>query len=257
MKIFIAILIPFLIFGAEIHSKIESISDDVATIKIPFTQIGVSGIIVKHFNEEHSTIVGDATVIEFDKENYIAKIKTGTYDGLYQNNLPNGTWKPNVGDEVILAFGYERAMLIVPDEHMYLYITNRVPLEWVSPGEFATYLSYQGHPTPQIEDFQKYCTMSNIGLLYLYSKKTLFTLDCKSFTVLQAKPFPVAEIKDSKVPFFSFVEHIRAAWFGSGSSRMDAYEPYYLKLIVSKNRDNKVLLDYFVTHVMSRHQRKN
>ncbi|HFU74410.1 MAG TPA: hypothetical protein ENK65_02530, partial [Helicobacteraceae bacterium] len=129
-------------------SPLLSVQDDIATAKTPKIQVGVSGFIVRHFNEEHSSIIANATVIAYDENRSISRLQLNHYDGLRQNSLPSGKWTPQVGDELILAFGYTRALLIAPNEAIYHNITSRITsIDWQHPDGFATTLSYAGHPT--------------------------------------------------------------------------------------------------------------
>ncbi len=228
-------------FASMVSQPIVDVNGDKATIKIDDIGVGMSGFVVKHIDSEHSTILKNAVVIAFDKAAKTATLKLSDYDALKQNSLPNGKWEVSAGDEAILAFGYSRALLIAPDEEIYHRITKALPtLEWVHPDLFATVLSFNGHPTPLKKDFNKMCSVSSVGLLYMYIHKNLFTLDCKSMKILQITDAPLEE-KSLQLPFYSRVEEISANWFGAGSSRLKAYDPYYYELLVENNPTNKGL----------------
>ncbi|WP_345992582.1 plasminogen-binding N-terminal domain-containing protein [Sulfurimonas sp. HSL-1716] len=233
----------FVGFANSMSQPIISVDGDKATIKIDNIDVGMSGFVVKHLNKEHSIILKNAVVSGFDKKTKIATLKLSDYDALKQNSLPSGKWKVSVGDEVVLAFGYSRALLIAPNEEIYHRITKALPtLEWVHPDLFATVLSFNGHPTPLKEDFNNMCSISSAGLLYFYIHENLFTLDCKSMTILQITKAPLKQ-ESLQLPFYSRVEQINANWFGSGSSKLKAYDPYYYELLVKNNPKNKELYD--------------
>jgi len=140
-----------------------------------------------------------------------------------------------------MAYDYDRALLIAPNLETYNTLTNSISnVEWVHPDTYATYLSHEGHPTPLVEDFHQFCTANSVGLLYIQSADTLFTLDCKNFALLETKP-ALNEKKESMIPFYTRVPAIRANWFGAGSSRLESYEPYYLEEIALNNSKNKEL----------------
>ncbi len=243
MRLLFFFLFPVILFASAIESPlIKRMGDDKAIISVPMIDVGVSGFIVHRFNSEHSAIVASAVVSDFNPETAEATLTLSPYDGLRQNSLPSGNWRPEVGDFAILAFDYERAMLIAPSEEIYHQITKRITtLDWVHPDGFAAYLSYRGHPTPLAEDMQGYCSVASIGLIYLYSAETLFTIDCKSLTLLQLTPAPFSSPETPKLPFYSRVEKIEANWFGKGSSTLESYEPYYLELLVLNNpKDSKL-----------------
>jgi len=207
---------------------------------------GVHGFIVRHFNDEHSVIIADAYVSAFDETRSEATLALSDYDGLKQNSLPKGNWQVQPGDEAILAFGYSRALLLAPNEDAYHLITKNVHgVEWIHPDSFATYLSYHAHPTPVKEDISGYCTVGEIGLLYIYAEDALFTLDCQTLSLIQITPVKLDK-KESKLPFFSRVEEISTSWWvwGEASRTLKTYDPYYLELMVKYNRGSKLLYDY-------------
>lgn len=247
-RLLLLFLFPLFLFSAELHLGIQSVSDDSksATVKVKEISKGVHGFVVRHFTDDHSVIVADAFVSDFDAASGVATLTLSEYNGLKQNSLPNGNWHAQVGDEVILAFAYSRALLLAPDEDTYHIITNNIHgVEWIHPDNFATYLSYQAHPTPYQKDISGYCRLAEIGLLYTYVDNALFTLDCQTLSLLQLTPVKL-ERKEAKLPFYSRVEQITTSWWvwGEASRQMDAYDPHYLELLIDYNRGSKPLYDY-------------
>ncbi len=227
--------------ASSISTPLLSIEEKHGTIEAPELKVGMSGFIVRHFDATHSSIIANARVIELNTASNRAVVEFSTYDGLRQNSLPSGTWNPKVADEVVIAYDYGRALLIAPNDDAYLALTASIPnIEWIHPDLYATYLSHKGHPTPQVEDFRSFCTSTSIGLLFVQSAQTLFTLDCKNFALLQSVE-SLTKDKKSQTPFYTRVPTIRAAWWGKGSSKLDSYEPYYLELIALSNPKNKEL----------------
>jgi len=238
------LFIPFFLFASAIETPLLRVQDKQAIIHIKAIDVGVSGFIVHYFTEKHSAIIANAVVSSFNKEAQEATLTLSEYDGLRQNSLPNGKWTPQKGDIAVLAFAYERAFLIAPSETIYYDITSRIhTIDWVHPDSFAAFLSYIGHPTPLAEDIQEYCAIASLGLLYLYSDQTLFTIDCKSLTLLQITAAPM-ELKEQELPFYSRVENIEADWFGEGSNKLKNYDPYYMKLLAKNNPKSLKLYNY-------------
>lgn len=236
-------------FGALCASPISAPLLDVqggrASIEAPQLRVGMSGLIVRKFDTTHSTIIANARVEQTNPSNNRAIVRISEYDGLHQDALPSGSWSPKPSDEAVFAFDYGRALLIAPDEDTYEAIKKSIPgIEWIHPDNYATFLSYEGHPTPLVKDFHDYCTANSIGLLYIQSAQTLFTLDCKSFTLLETAP-SLQKNAPSQTPFFTHIPKIRAAWWGKGSSRLDAYEPYYLEQIALNNPKNQKLYELY------------
>ncbi len=246
MRIWLITLIACGVLNASsITAPLLQVEKDRATITAENLREGMSGFIVRNFDAVHSTIIANARVEQLNPSNGRAILKLSEYDGLRQNSLPSGNWTPAPSDTAILAYDYERAILIAPNDDTYDTVTKSISgIEWIHPDNFATYLSYEGHPTPLVEDFRRYCTANSIGLLYIQSAQNLFTLDCKSFTLLQTTP-SLNKTTTEQTPFFTRIPTIRAAWWGEGSSRLDSYEPYYLEQIALKNSKNKELYELY------------
>ncbi len=242
MRIWLLTLVSLgVLSAAPITTPLLEVNNDRAAVTAEHLQKGMSGFIVRTFDATHSTIIANARVEETNPANNRAILRISEYDGLRQESLPGGNWTPKPSDTAILAYDYERALLIAPDDDAYDSVTKSIQgIEWVHPDNFATYLSREGHPTPLVEDFRRYCTSNSIGLLYIQSADTLFTLDCKSFTVLQTAPSRTSAEKEM-TPFYSRIPSIRAAWWGEGSSRLESFEPYYLEQIALNNAKNRDL----------------
>ncbi|MDD5052410.1 MAG: plasminogen-binding N-terminal domain-containing protein [Sulfuricurvum sp.] len=246
MRIWLITLISFGVLNASsITTPLLQVENNHAAVIADNLHQGMSGFILRQFDTTHSTIISSAIVEQVNPSNKHAILKLSPYDGLRQNSLPSGQWSPKSSDTAVLGYDYERALLIAPNDDTYDTITKSMQgIEWIHPDNYATYLSYEGHPTPLVKDFQEYCTANSIGLLYIQSAQTLFTLDCKSFTLLEFTPSLVKE-ETSMTPFYTRVPKIRAAWWGEGSSRLDKFEPYYLEQIALKNPKNQGLYELY------------
>jgi hypothetical protein len=245
VRVILFLFLPFFLFASAIETPVIRMDgEDKAVVSVANIDVGVSGFIVRTFNKEHSAIIANAVVSSFNKELGEATLTLSEYDGLVQNSLPNGKWKTKEGDMAVLAFAYERAFLIAPSENTYYGITSRIKtINWVHPDGFAAFLSFKGHPTPLLEDFKGFCAVASVGLVYLYADNALFTIDCKSFTLLQVTKVPM-EIKDQHLPFYSMIENIEANWFGEGSDELESYDPYYMELLISNNQKSQKLYQF-------------
>ncbi len=239
--VLLLILIYSTIFATVIKKQILSVHNNKATIKINNINVGISGFVVKHINKNYNYIVKYAVVTAYNKKTHIAVLKLSKYIGLKQPYLPNLNLKVTTADSVYLAFGYNRALLIAPNQQTYIRITKALPsLQWIHPDIFATLLSVNGHPSPLKSDFHQICNTSAIGLLYFYMDKTLFTLDCKSFKILQISPAPLRQTP-IQLPFYNRIGKIQSSWFGSGRHRLKSFASYYFKLLIQNNKNNKQL----------------
>jgi hypothetical protein len=237
------------IIAAVIKAPIVSVDNDkeVATVEVGHIDVGVSGFVIHHITPEHSVILKNATVIDFDKDKKIATIKMSEFNALRNNSLPYGKWKPQVGDTVELAFGYSRALLIAPDEEVYHQISKSVRIQWIHPDLFATVLSFAGHPTPLKSDFTNFANAASVGLLFIYLDKKVYTVDIKSFKILTITDAPLEAKKEQK-PFYTRVKNIDAAWWGEGSDEMESYAPHYYELLVKNNPKNRALFEILKSH---------
>ena len=246
MRIWLLTLLSLGVLHADpVTTPLLDVQNDRAAVVAEHLQKGMSGFIVRTFDASHSTIIANARVEETNPSNNRTILRISEYDGIRQPSLPQGNWTPKAGDTAVLAYDYGRALLIAPDEGAYDTVSKSMQgIEWIHPDNFAAYLSREGHPTPTVEDFHRYCTANSVGLLYVQSADTLFTLDCKTFTLLQSAPSNASSEK-GMTPFYSRIPTIRAAWWGEGSSRMDSFEPYYLEQIALNNPKNRELYELY------------
>ena len=242
--IFLIFLIAVGVYASVIKSPIIAINKDEteATISIDKIDVGVSGFVVHTVAEGHEAILKSAVVAEFDKESKIAKLKLDKYTQLDSNALPTGKWSVKTGDIVVLAFGYNRGLLIAPNEEIYYKVAKSANIQWIHPDIFATFLSFNGHPTPLRGDFTKISSTTSVGLIYIFLNSRVYTLDAKSFKILTTTEVELAQ-KSINLPFYTRVEKIEASWWGEGSNRLEEYEPYYYELIIKANPKNRELYD--------------
>jgi len=242
--ILLLILLTFNLMAGLIKAPLLSVDNEnkTATVELERVDVGVSGYLVHAIAENHSSILWNVTVTEYDKESKIATLKLSKFDALNNNALPTGKWEAEEGDKVELAFGYSRALLIAPSEEIYHQVTKSVKVQWVHVDIFATILSYRGHPTPLKEDFDAMNIASSVGLLFVYLDKKLYTVDIRSFVILNISDAPL--VQDSvQLPFYSRVETIEANWWGEGSNELEDYEPHYYELLAQFNKNNEELYE--------------
>ncbi len=242
--ILLLLLVVFELNAGVVKSPILTIDSDeqVATIKIDKIDVGMSGFIVHEIAPQHTTVLKNVVITSYDKNTQIATLEMSDYTGLRNNALPTGKWSIKVGDTAVFAFGYSRALLIAPSEEVYHQVSKSINIQWIHPDIFATILSFKGHPTPLKEDFEAMSDASSVGLVFIYLNKKLFMLDIKSFKILTINDAPL--VQDSvKLPFYTRVEEIDAAWWGEGSDELESYEPHYYELLVEFNKKDKNLYE--------------
>ncbi len=243
--IFLVLILISQLFSSVVKSNIVSLNKDAtkATIKIDKIDLGMSGFVYHKLSKNHGSILKNVLVSSFDEKTKIANLTLTNYDALENNALPHGQWNVEVGDEVILAFGYSRGLLIAPNEEIYYRIAKNTNIQWVHPDIFATVLSFNQHPTPLLEDFTKMSIITSTGLVFIYIENRVYTLDAKSFHILNISEVDLHQ--DSvKLPFYTRIPKISSSWFswGEGTSQLDKYAPHYYALLLEANSDNKELL---------------
>ncbi len=245
MKYIFLLLVTLLrLNAATVEAPILSVDkkNDTVVIEINHIDVGMSGFVVHVISKNHSVVVNNAVVESFDANSSRATLKLSAFHMLDNNSVPKGKYTAEAGDKVELAFAYNRALLIAPSEEVYHRITQSVQTQWIHPDLFATILSYTGHPSPLKSDFFKMSEATSTGLLFIYLDKHVYTLDMKSFKILNISDAPL-EVKKEKVPFYTRVEKIESSWWdwGAGTDPMQSYKPYYYKLLLKTNENNKEL----------------
>lgn len=243
--LFITLLSSYLfgIISSPLHTPILSVNGEEATIAtLSDAQVGMHGVIMHQFDDEHSIALSwvEITKIEGD----VTKLKLSPIRAMEQNALPTGIWAPKAGDDVIVGYNYERALLIAPSSSIYHKITRyHTERQWLHPDIFTAALSTEGHPTPIKEDFSRTCRNNNVGLVYFMFDKSIMTVDCQSFKILENKSTSI-RAKDIQLPFYSRISHIEANWFGEGSGELSSYAPHYINLLAENNPENKWIQNY-------------
>lgn len=248
-KIFLFLLISLELVANLIKAPLLTYDEEknLATIRVEKVDVGMSGYIVHHLDKDHTSILKDVEVKSFDEVSKIATLKVTPFDGLTNNALPSGNWKVKVGDTVILAFAYTRSVLVAPSEEIYYRIVKSVDTQWLHSDLFATVLSFRGHPTPLKEDFSAMSSTLSVGLVFIYLEQKIYTVDAKTLAILSITDAPLAQ--DSvQLPFYTRVKEIDKAWWGEGSSELEAYEPHYFELLVQNNKTNKALYNVIKSH---------
>ncbi len=236
-------IVLFLLFISQVvayivQTPVKSVDEagNTVTIEIENIDVGMSGFIVHKISQNREVILKNVVVNSFDSQSGIATLNMSKFDGLNNNALPNGKWKVQEGDSVILAFAYTRALLIAPNEEIYHRITKAVNVQWVHPDVFATILSLNAHPTPTKKDFLDMSSTASVGLVYFYLNQKLYTVDAKSFKILSIASAPL-EQNSIKLPFYTRIDKIDNNWWnmGEGTDQLEDYESYYKALLVKHN----------------------
>ena len=214
---------------AEIHTTITKIEGSSATIEPVQAIKGMSGIVIHHFDANHSTIVARAIYQGGDT------ITFDVYDALAQESLPRPKILPQEGDEVILGYLYDRSLLIAPNLQSYQEFVNSHPdIQWLHPDLFAVELSKARHPVPQKEDFKNFCNKFATGTIHFALKDKVVEADCYTLAPLHSERFQINQTK-VKLPFYSRIKEIESSIFDFfGQKEIPNYFSYYAHLLEAK-----------------------
>lgn len=237
----------FALTSSPLRTQVSAVDGNTLTAATPEGALpGMYGVLLHWFDAEHSVALSWVEITTIEGE--VTTLKTSPIHALEQSALPSGNWAPKAGDELILGYNYQRALLIAPNASIYKKITqHHSEREWVHPDIFATVLSSRGHPTPLREDFAYACSTNNIGVLTFVFEQSVLSLDCQSFKILDNRS-STETISEEQLPFYSRVPHIEANWFGEGSDELEAYAPYYIELIAENNPENAWIQAYKKQH---------
>lgn len=232
-KIFFMLMAAISLFASSIEankkSQILSVNKNEATIKPIDAPMGSSGIVIHHFDKKHATIVAGAELIAKNR------IKFKVFDALRQDALPTPNIKPQISDEVVLNYLYDRAIAIAPNFRVYQEIVkSHQNIEWMHPDLFAAELSIDKNPAPKKEDFKKFCEDYSVGLLYFAIKEKGYFVDCYSFKKIASENIKVKE-KNFNLPFYSRIKNIETNPLDFFSnSEIKNYNSYYQNLLELK-----------------------
>ena len=205
-------------------AQIQKVQKDSAIIDHSDLPIGSSGIVVHHFDADHSTIVARAILVAPNK------IRFATFKALAQPNLPKPKLLPQVGDEVIMGYLYDRALIIAPNYQTYTQLANVLGLELLHPDLFAAELAKAKHPAPSKEDFENFCDKFAVGKVVIALQNEAKVVDCYSFATLQTLPL-TSESNETKLPFYTRINKISGSLFSFfGSDEITDYFTYYQRL---------------------------
>ena len=226
-----------LLFAAEPAKFIKSYSTTLQNVEGGFATIkdsediviGSSGIVNHKFDEEKSTIVARASVVE--KKDGFAKVRFEVFDLLSQSAFPLPGILPQNGDNIILNYLYDRALIVAPNKSVYDNITKHFKeITWIHPDLMASYLASEYKPNPDREDFQEACRQSSAGLIFFALNKKGYFADCQSFKIL--KTYDSKQVKAYQVPFYTRVRGVETAFWKLSGKQISDYNSHYGSLLV-------------------------
>ncbi len=189
---------------------------------------GSSGIVIHKFDNETSTIVARAVVEK--KDGVHATLRFEVFDLLEQSSFPLPGIMPVKGDEVVLNYLYDRALIVAPNETVFNEVTKHFDgIEWVHPDIMAAYLSVNYKPNPKKHEFDELCRQNDTGLIFFALDLRGFFVDCQSLEVL--KVLKSGKIASYDLPFYNRVGGIDTIFWKWSGAKIKNYNAHYARLL--------------------------
>lgn len=213
----------------EYKTKVLETSDtQVVIADSPEIVIGASGVIKHSFDAKTTTIIARGDVVQ--KDGTKAVLKLAKFEMLSQGAFPEAGVKPIVGDEVIMNYLYDRALIVVPNANVFRDITKEYSdITWIHPDLVAAYLSKLYRPNPDQAIFRQACYQNTASLIFFGIKDQGYFVDCHNFNTI--KTVKITNSGETQLPFYARVKDIETSWFSWSSSKISDYDSYYKTLI--------------------------
>ena len=191
--------------------------------------VGVSGIVVHHYDRTHAAIVSSAFVTSDTQKG--SALKLVPYRGLHQPNLPTVKTPPADGDTVILGYLYDRVAPIVPNEKSFELARKTFRnLTLIHPDLVAAELAKDKTPIPDKAHLQRACEKFSLGLvMFMFSDGTDF-IDCVSWKRVAHSDTASVDTKNFKQPFYNRFEEIPAPIYSFGEHKIADFDRFYKKM---------------------------
>lgn len=238
-KIFFSLFFATALFGAsfsmsEYRTGLLSVDAGSGNIQdSPNIMVGSSGIVMRNFGNGLKSIIARAVVDS--KSGDYAQIHFEVYSGLKQSALPLPNYTPEPGDEIVLNYLYDRALIIAPNADIYNQIVTAFPnITFIHPDLVGAQLSIDYKPNPSQDDLRRACAANVAGLLFLALEGEAMFMDCGSFVPL--KRFKSGAVAQYNLPFYTRVRDIKTVFWKLDSEHINNYDKYY-KFIFNLNED--------------------
>lgn len=213
----------------EYKTKVlETSNNQVIIADSPDIVVGASGIISHTFDAKTKTIIARADVIQKDGTKAVLKVEK--FDMLSQGAFPDTGLKPAVGDDVVINYLYDRALIVAPNYDVYRELTKQYSdITWIHPDVVAAYLTKLYRPNPDKKIFQQACYQNAASLILFAIKDKGYFVDCNNFNTLQT--IPIKNSGEIQLPFYTRINNIESSWFSWDSSTIVDYNNYYEYLL--------------------------
>lgn len=194
----------------------------------PSIVVGSSGIVMRSFGNGLKSII--ARVVVDSKDGARARVHFEVYSQLKQKSLPVPNYMPANGDEIVLNYLYDRALIIAPNVEVYEQVLKAFPnISFVHPDLVGAQLSIDYKPNPGQEDFRNACATNIAGVIFIALENEAMFVDCGSFKPL--KKFKSGQIAEYHLPFYTRVRDINTIFWKIDGEHINNYDKYYRFLL--------------------------
>lgn len=193
--------------------------------------VGSSGVVMRTFGNGLKTIIARAVVDS--KDGVRAGVHFEVYSQLKQKSLPVPNYMPASGDEILLNYLYDRALIIAPNAAVYDQVVAAFPnVTFIHPDLIGAQLSIDYKPNPSQEDFRLACAANIAGVIFIALENEAMFVDCGSFKPL--KKFKSGQIAEYHLPFYTRVRDINTIFWKLDGEHINNYDKYYRFLLDNK-----------------------
>lgn len=213
----------------EYKTKVLEANENSAIITdSPDVLVGASGVIIHRFDTKTASIISRVDVVS--KANGKAVLKIEKFNMLAQGAFPDTGVKPTAGDDVIINYLYDRALIIAPNQATYTSITKQYTnMTWVHPDIVAGYLTKLYRPNPDKAIFQEACYQNSASIIFFAIQDKGYFVDCHNFNTVHT--IAVTPSNEIELPFYSRIKNIDTSWFSWSSANIPDYNTYYTALL--------------------------
>jgi hypothetical protein len=230
MKLILSVLFASTLLLASHTTKLEEVDKSglFAWVKGSSSfKLGSSGIVIRDFDSEHSSIVARATVVE--KQGELAKVKFMSFDDLESTSMPTPILKPKKGDKVLLNHLYNKRLVIASNVNVYKQIAkDDFIVQWLHPDLLASRLYIDKTKAPKQNDFKEVCKFYEIGQIVFALDDGDYFVDCFSFKTIK-KVAKNRDTTNAQLPFYSRIQKISGSLFFN--KEVKSFSNYYKGLI--------------------------
>jgi hypothetical protein len=195
------------LFPATTQSTILNTNNNIIQISPAFPANGMSGIVIHTYKDGSSA----ATTAAVQNESGILTILDTPL--MENGNLPQIATKVIAGDKVIGGYLYNNVLLLAPNQNAYNEITSKYKKNWVTPDNYASFISQKRYGVPTKENLASFAKAYQVGLIAIVKKDSIVVYDPISQRIISKEPFGMQT--QTQTPFFSNFEKVRTGWFGS------------------------------------------